>query len=322
MSQSDQPSVDDIATAWFVRLRDDNVNNGDRAKFEAWLDADAAHAKAYSELERLWEGLELIDRENAGLDEAVLAQQAVAQKATLGHKGVLRLAAAASVMLFAGIGAYNLAGPSPFADHRTGTGEQLEIALQDGSTVHLNTATSLSVDFTEGSRRITLHGGEAYFEVTGNPDRPFVVETDRGDIEALGTAFSVQDLEDRMSVIVVESQVEVTAVDGASVILGDGQGVRVTDAGLQALSTDHDDALAWLQGRMVFESRPLGDVLEELDRYRRGTIVVLDDITRAMPVTGSFSVHDTDETLDTIEQALPIKVRRMSGFLVLVGVAP
>ena len=314
MGVTDHPSVHDIAAFWFARLRDEDVSDLDRARFQAWLEADSGHAEAYADLERVWAGFDLIDHD----DQRLPATRQI-RAARWRDAGVFRYAAAASVALVVAVGAYGASGPGLFADHATGVGEQREVFLQDGSVVHLNTDTALSVDFAEASRVITLHAGEAFFKVTTDPDRPFIVMAGGGRAEALGTAFLVENFEDHVGVRVTESRVEVAADDGTSVILSDGEGVVLTDAGLEAVTTGHDDALAWLEGRMIFENRPLGDVLEELDRYRRGRIVVLDDITRAMPVTGSFSVTDTDDTLDTIERTLPIKVRRLSDFLVLVG---
>lgn len=313
MGESDQPSVRDMATAWFVRLRDDNVTDDEKARFRTWLEADAAHAEAYQELERLW----------AGLDEIGQGEQRLSAPppvmAEAGRRSVLRNALAASVVLVIAIGSYGVTALNLLADHRTGTGEQRQIVLQDGSAVHLNTATALSVEFGADRRLITLHAGEAYFEVAGNPDRPFIVETGMGRVEALGTAFAVRHIDGGTDVLVTESRVAVSAPTGDERVLGEGEGISVTDTGLGSVTTGHAPQIAWREGRLVFENRPLGDVLREIDRYRRGTVVVLDGATSALPVTGAFSISDTDETLDIIEQTLPVRVFRVSNLLVMVG---
>lgn len=295
----------DAAAEWFVRLRDDAVSDGDRAAFAAWRDADPAHAEAYREMERLWGGLDRIgDR--------------------IGRRRALRrMAAAASVAAAVGAGAYALTPTGLLADHRTGAGEQRRVTLEDGSTAHLNTATALSADFTAGSRRIALHGGEAYFEVAKDAARPFVVEAAGGRIEALGTAFSVRHREGAVEVIVTESKVAVSGPGRAAAVVAAGQGVRITDAGVGRVApADARRALAWRRGRLVFDNRPLGEVLAELERYRPGRIVIIDGGLASLPVTGAFAVADSDVTLETIERTLPLRLYRLSDLLVLVDADP
>ena len=324
MHETDGLSVKDTATAWFVRLRDEAVSDSDRGAFEAWRAAAPAHAEAYREIERLWTGLDRIDRRADGRNGGGSTWAAMTGPASPGRRRALRrLAAAASVAVVAGVGAYGLTGPGLLADHRTGPGEQREIVLADGSTAHLNTATALSVDVTADSRRVTLHAGEAYFQVARDAARPFIVDAAIGRVEALGTAFSVRHMADGIEVVVTERKVAVSDRGQGSAVVAAGQRVRVTDAGLGAITeADAAMALAWRRGRLVFDNRPLGDVLGELERYRRGRIVILDSAAEALHVTGSFAIADTDATLETIGRTLPVRLRRLSGLLILVDAAP
>lgn len=332
MQETDGLSVKDAATAWFVRLRDEAASDGDRAAFEAWREADPAHAEAYREIERLWAGLDRIDRRADGRNGANGTQAAMAGPVSpraspptspSRRRALRRMAVAASVAVVAGAGAYGLTGPGRFADHRTGPGEQRRIVLADGSSAHLNTATALSLDLTADSRRVTLHTGEAHFEVARDAARPFVVDAAIGRIEALGTAFSVRRREGAVEVIVTEGKVAVSDHGQGAAVVAVGQGVRVTDTGVAAVTgADAATALAWRRGRLVFDNRPLGEVLGELARYRRGRIVILDGAVEALPVTGSFAVADTDATLETIARTLPVRLRRLSDLLVLVDAAP
>lgn len=324
MHETDRLSVKDAATAWFVRLRDEPASDRDRTAFEAWRDADPAHAEAYREIERLWAGLDQIDRRRAGRNGDAGTRTPMTDPASAGRwRALRRMAAAALVAVMAGLGAYGLTGPGLLADHRTGPGEQREIVLADGSAVHLNTTTALSVDITAGRRRVTLHAGEAHFEIATDPARPFVVDAAIGRIEALGTAFSVRRMKGSVEVIVTEKQVAVSGHGQRPAVVTVGESIRITDAGLGAI-TDADTAatLAWRQGRLVFDNRPLSEVLGELERYRRGRIVILDRAAGAIPVTGSFAVADTDAALKTIEQTLPVRLRRLSDLLILVSAGP
>lgn len=324
MHDAGEPSVKDVAAEWFVRLRHDAVSDGDRAAFEAWRDADPTHAEAYREMERLWAGLDQIERPAPSRDGSDHAQVAVIGQAQRGRRRALqRFAIAASVAALACVGAYGLAPPGLFADHRTGFGEQREIVLEDGSTAHLNTAGALAVDFTADSRRVVLQAGEAYFEVATDRERPFIVEAEDGRIEALGTAFSVKRADGAVEVIVMESKVAVSVPEEAAKHLAAGEGIRFSDGRLgEVVNVDAATALAWRRGRMVFDNRPLGEVLAELARYRQGRILVLNSEVESLPVTGAFSIADTDATLDTIERILPVRLHRFGELLVLVAAAP
>jgi transmembrane sensor len=97
------------------------------------------------------------------------------------------------------------------SDYRTGTGELKDIQLADGSRILLNTNTSLSVDYTESFRQITLHHGQALFTVVKDNKHPFVVASGGLAIRALGTAFEVYNpSHGEMSVTVQEHAVAVS----------------------------------------------------------------------------------------------------------------
>ncbi len=312
-------TVKDAATEWFIRMRDDAVSEADRAAFEIWLNADPAHADAYREMERLWTGLDQIDRRSAETEVSGIAQRKKSRRSSpQRQRSLRRMAIAASVAGLAGLGAYSLTPPGLLADHRTGAGERSRIVLEDGSTLHLNTASAVSTDFASDVRRVTLHNGEAYFEIAKDRDRPFIVDAQIGRVEVLGTAFSVKRANGAVDVIVTENQVAVSGPDQGSTVLSAGQGVRISNAGLGKIArTDPNRTLAWRGGRLVFDNRPLGNVLADLDRYRPGRIVVMDTALNAIPVTGSFAIEDTDAVLATIERTLPVRLYRMTDLLIL-----
>ena len=323
MQEIDGQSVKDEAAAWFVRLRDEAAGDDERAAFEAWRAADPAHAQAYREMEGLWSGLDRIERHPRARNVSRRMRIRTDGPNVPGRRRVLRRLAAASVVVAVGLGAYSLTPPGLLADQRTGPGEQRKIELADGSFAHMNTASALSVDVTADRRLIKLHDGEAYFEVARDRARPFVVETDAGLIEALGTAFSVRSTDGTVEVTVTESKVAISDSGGGRTVLTAGQGISVTASGLgEVARTDANQALAWRRGRLVFDSRPLSEVLAELERYRAGRIVILDGAVAALPVTGSFAIADTDATLETIERILPVRLRRLSDLLVLVDAEP
>ena len=71
----------------------------------------------------------------------------------------------------------------------------------------------------------------------------------------------------------------------------------------------------------MFHDSPLAEVVAELERYRRGRVLILDDRIAALPVTAVIDVRETDAMLRTIGATLPVRVRRLTDLLVLIGPA-
>ncbi|KWT69059.1 Iron siderophore sensor protein [Hyphomicrobium sulfonivorans] len=291
------------AILWFNRLRADRVTAADRNAFNAWLDRDAAHGKAFQQIEDLWSGL-------AGLPEAQRRRRKAVTRRTVG-KGV--------VALLIGGGIWGLYRSHPFADYRTGVGERLAVTLPDGSIAELSSDTALSIDDYAQTRRIILHRGEAFFKVAAVPGRPFVVEAEGGTVTALGTAFSVADGADGVLVTVTEHAVRIATSAGRDMRVDAGSQTIFTAGG--AISPPHaiDPAveLAWREGRLVFVNARLDRVVEALNRWRRGRVVVMNSALAAHPVTLIVNLSDVDGALNQLQDALPLSVTSVTPLLTL-----
>ena len=62
---------------------------------------------------------------------------------------------------------------------------------------------------------------------------------------------------------------------------------------------------------MIFNNRPLGDVVAEMNRYRFGKILITDAASARLPVTGVFETRDPDALLDAIAVTMPLSVLRL-----------
>ncbi|MCQ8117699.1 FecR family protein, partial [Methylomonas rosea] len=233
------------------------------------------------------------------------------------RRNVWRMPLAACLMLALGLGWTLNAGY--FADFRTGTGEQRRILLSDGSTVILNTASSLSVEFSEKQRLIRLHGGEAHFKVAADAGRPFEVVTGSSRVRALGTAFDVKQWQGDLAVTVYEHSVRVAFADGETIErLPEGQRVASSSgkAGVPE-NVNLKQVGAWQDRRLVFKERPLQAVIDDLNRYRPGKIVIADAELAGHLVTGVFDANDPEAALNVIEKTLAVSELRLSDALVI-----
>lgn len=314
MGNASTSTVDDDAVAWFVRLRDEEASEADRAAFAVWLEASPAHVQAWRELEAIWGALDHVAVPKPAVASSIDANNS----ARRGPRPLGWPLAAAAVFLLAVTAAWRLSPAGLLADHRTGIGERRIVALLDGSRIELGPASAVDVDFAGARRAVRLVSGEAFFTVAADPARPFVVSASQGEIAVLGTAFDVKIGQDEaVSVVVTESKVAVSAAGIRAVGVTAGQEVSYDRNGVSAVrSADLDAAQAWRQDQLVFHDAPLDAVLTELRRYRGGTIQLLGGELGKRRITAVFDARRPDAALETIAHNLDLRLLRATGYFV------
>jgi transmembrane sensor len=296
--EQDPAPVDPLteeALAWLVRLHSGEETEADWNSYHDWKAVNADHAQAAQRAERMWSSL----------------------GPALSSKRTPRNVAGALLIMacLAGGAASGAFGPLSgwLADEATAIGEQRVVTLADGSTVTLDSSTSIDIEYAGNERRIVLRDGQIFVSVSPDPARPFIVEARQGAVRALGTAFNVRTDSAGTRVAVTEHAVRVTYGGKGSVDVREGEGVGYAAAGGLGKpgAVDTGDITAWRHGEIVFDSRPLGEVAEELGRYRRGTVVFTDSALKDLPVTGVFSTSDAESFFAALELTMPVRVTRL-----------
>ncbi|MEM6511959.1 MAG: FecR domain-containing protein [Pseudomonadota bacterium] len=199
--------------------------------------------------------------------------------------------------------------------YRTGWRQQDEVTLPDGSTVWLGWNTRLSITIDQHSRRVTLEDGVAAFDVVSDPDRPFDVRAGDVNTRVVGTQFVVdRQRNNRVEVSVLEGQVAVDAASDRSALLGASDTVAVVrgvmgEKGLRSAA----EIGAWRDGLLVFEDRPVLEVLAAIEpytRYRLDTSAVFGDAGR---VTGTFIIERADDALVSVLESSRLRVDQQTG---------
>ena len=128
------------------------------------------------------------------------------------------IAAVVSVFVFRGTGISRTA-PVPMEQAVNLTAETIQFALDDGTRVYLHPGAEISynVSTLDDRREVKLHG-DAYFDVTRNELKPFVVYTDNIGIKVLGTAFSVSSSPELSQVVLERGSVRLISPEGASMV--------------------------------------------------------------------------------------------------------
>lgn len=145
-----------------------------------------------------------------------------------------------------------------------------------------------------------------------------IVETVVGEIQALGTRFSVYEVAGGGRVELFEGELELRPRHAPAARLQAGQQRWFNAEQMGPLDRADPNAIAWTQGRLVAERVPLGQFLHELSRHRPG-VLRCDPAVAALPLTGVFPLDDTDRVLLALQQSLPVKVQRLRAYWVTVG---
>ena len=210
------------AADWLVRLRERPGDREAASAFAAWCDADAAHVRAWEEMQALFDMIGSVEPNHPDyLAPAADGRSAPSQvRRALPKWRVAAMAAAIACIAVLG-------GPEIIlclrADHLTPAGGMANVALDDGSRVRLGPDSAIAVAYTPGHRNIRLLRGQAWFEVHPDPARPFRVEAEGIAATALGTAFDVRMIGPDRSVAVGHGRVRVEGA--ASSVLGAGDWV-------------------------------------------------------------------------------------------------
>jgi transmembrane sensor len=321
------------AADWFARLNADDVTVEDRSQFEAWLQANVVHEKAYAELCATWTEL----RRVGPLVRAVSFGQAMnaATAPERPRRRWLAGAIAATVGVVAlGVG-WNLYERQESSRFQTAVGEQAAVALPDGSSFDLNTNSRVQVSYSKRARVVYLEQGEAFFKVAHDPQRPFWVHAGDRWVRAVGTAFNIYLRPAGAEVTVSEGTVNVVNATTASPPT-DQNPVAAVTAGEQAdtqgraeiirslNSAQLSRLLAWRKSALYFQDEPLGDVVNELMRYTTLKIEIVDDSLRKLPVGGTFqaSPEGAEALLTTLQDGFGTKIRRADpGHVYIEGAA-
>jgi transmembrane sensor len=230
------------------------------------------------------------------------------------RKGWRVFAIAASLLLVLAAGAaFNERTDYLTGEHyTTRIGGLNSVPLADGSTVTLNTDTSLRVTLSGHERRIRLEKGEAFFDVARDPARPFVVYAGNDRITAVGTQFSVRREEDDVRVVVTAGKVKL-AQPSQSRLLEAGVVARAARSGIAVSEGSHshtEQMLAWRGGYVAFQDTPLSEAVAEFNRYTTRRIHIEDPSIATIRVGGNFRSNNAAAFLDLLGSGFPIVVEQ------------
>lgn len=303
-------SIHEQAIRWFAALRDEAADEGQWLSFQDWLEADAEHARAYDAVESLWLDLEQAERlPDLAVPIPAERRRSVPRRSSVTRRVAPAFAIAASLVLAAGLWLNLSSRPQTFV----ATDAARIVTLEDGSTVHLNRHSRMSVRLSDRERAVTLDEGEAAFDVVHRPAQPFIVRSGERSVRVLGTAFDVLSQDGRYRVAVQRGSVAVDAGSGhAEAKLAAGQAIERIGLAVPVISAVSPEAVSsWTQGTLIYRDAALSTVAQDLSRYLDKPVIV-DDPARRVMFTGVLQVGDEATMSRQLEDLLPIRVSRSS----------
>ena len=314
--------VREAATAWFVRVQSDAVTVDDWSALTLWLEASPAHAEAFADVEML--SLEIDEAAGAILaalgprSAEILPFRQPQRRERTGRAPVpawgRRAIAAAFIGLAAAVGfAGWQASEGPLQTYRTGPGETRVIALADGSRIHMDAASTMSVRLGLFARKVKLGDAEATFDVARDPKRPFEIAVGDQRVRVIGTEFNIRNYDGLTAVTVRRGIVAVyQSGDGDRPLarLTKGTELRhVIGSGRStARQVDPDSAFAWTQGRLVCDDLPLAEIVPYLNR-RYATPIRLAPGLSARRFSGVLELSDEKDVVRRLASYLSLTMR-------------
>jgi transmembrane sensor len=303
-------SPSDQAIEWLARLRADDVTPAETADFAAWLATSTLNKTAFDEATELWHQL-------SNLPVQQLAPSPQSHRSLQPrYRRILPLAAAASLLISCFVIVLQLTTPS-FA---TGKGEQRRVVLADGSIAYLNTSSEISVNYSTDSRSIQLRHGEVWFDVSKQPDRPFVVSGRYATARAVGTAFTVRETPGFTQIGVTEGIVAVHhgELESQPHMLHQGEQSTVSTSLTDYQAYNADIALAWQRGQLIYDDVRLDELVADLNRYLPKNMTINDDSLVAHRVSAVLYLDDQDAMLEALAKTLPIRWQAVSRGLIII----
>ncbi|WP_339898388.1 FecR domain-containing protein [uncultured Gilvimarinus sp.] len=323
--------IDQRACRW-VAAMDRGLSTAERSQLSRWLKQHPAHERALYECAQLWDNMDQLSRLAELFPEVNPSPR----------RRPLLLSAAASVLfvvclsvalMISGVaqpGWFNQALLSSAPSKgvlTTAKGERRSIALSDGSRLTLNTNSQLELDFNARYRDILLRRGELNVQVAHDSSRPLRVFAGGKLVEAVGTAFNVQLLEDnRVELIVTEGKVlaaharaadapqtrantNYSRIDPAVKPVGARERLVLAQAetDVERMSdADVNTLLSWQRGELVFRGETLAQAIAEVSRYTDTRITFADPELKSIRIAGLFRAGDVDGLLAGLQNNFSI----------------
>ncbi|AJC23531.2 FecR family protein [Pandoraea pulmonicola] len=306
------------AHAWLVRLTSGKATQDDARAFERWRATSPRHRQAFELARDQWRLLgpaagQLLHArvEVADYHRRTMRPSSMGRRVFLGT-ALGAVAATGVALIHPPFGMWTPAGEWR-ADYRTGVGEQRTVMLGDRVSVVMNTRTSVR-RVADGRQTVGLDllGGEAAVDVSA-AGRTFGVLAGAGRSMADDGRFEVRYLDGKACVTCLRGRVRVEHPAGVQTLAAGQQTIYDERTVSSVRSVDATDVSAWRHGELVFKRATLAAVIDEINRYRPGRVVLMAQTLQDKTLTARFRLDALDVALVQIQRSFDLTARPLPG---------
>lgn len=289
---SDKNSLTEQSATWFLRMQQSNFSKAEQKAFEAWLSENEAHRAEYQQYVQLWQTLDQLE-----------------QRPRKKSRSTITWIVTLAILL----------GSLQWLTHyeetiTTAIGEQQQITLIDGTTININTGSTLRLTLYGLTRKVVLERGEALFKIGDERLRAFEVHAGSGILHDIGTEFNVIREGDDTTVTVLEGAVGVNVDNQNDVapLLYAGEQLTYSANHLSAISrADTEAVMAWRKSRLIFHDASLEEVLRQINRYHSRPARLGDPQLSKLKVSGEFNSADRAGLIRALTVLFPLRVSEL-----------
>lgn len=300
------------------------ANAEEQQRVKAWMRESGEHRKLVEQMQMLY-----MAADAAGMMQRVDTEQALSDvhrrmsmHRRLGWWIWAQRVAAVLFLPLVGVLLFVLYGKSGADERmmvaRTNPGMTTSLVLPDSTVVYLNSASTLCYpsSFEKSKQRKVQLKGEAYFEVTKDQEKPFIVDMPhQSQIEVLGTSFNVDAYEDNpcISATLLEGKVAFSHQDSVMLLSPCQKVVYDSETGMtRVFATTGETEAAWKNGEIIFRNTPLKEALYILEkRYDVKFVLVNPRLQGAF--TGTFTYQRLERILEYFKLSSGIRWKYVDG---------
>ena len=301
-------ATETAASAWFLRRREAALDANAEREFQAWLAESPLHRQEYESLAKVWDDLAALPR-----PAPQIATQAPARRAPR-FTAYLKWGCVAAAVALTVAAAYQYL-PVSFTTLANAATQTRSVDLPDGTQVHANGGTRVTVKYTLAERRISIEGGEVFIDAAADR-RPLIVEAGGARLRDIGTEFNVLLLPDTLQVGVRSGVVLLDSGDartpvvrrlqaGDTVRLARGPGRQVREQRVPLTEIG-----AWQDGVVVVHDMTVQQLAAYMALHREAPVLVADARAGGLRLSGTLDLRQPEAFLDVLPSLLPVTLNR------------
>jgi transmembrane sensor len=309
MNRNATPINDDLLVKYLL----DEASATERQQVEAWLQDDPSHQQYYQHFKLILQKSELNNSDTTQDHEALARlNERMQQEGLLSNrKPFFSWTRAVAAILILGVStwfAYTLINQEAPAIQVQTTTNTLQQELADGSIVTLNKNSALSTQFTTNERLVNLKG-EAFFKVSANAKKPFVIKVDGLTVKVIGTSFNVKSRNEHI-VVIVESGIVKVSKANQSVELRKGEKVELIGPNASLTKEKNNSSLYnyYYSHEIVCQQTRLDELVPILNEKFDTKITITRPALQELPINTTFKEETLDQILDVIAKTHGLQV--------------